>query len=326
MTDDAPHSWNPMTERPFFSIIMPVYNRAAVVGRAITSCLTQSFPSFEIVVVDDGSSDDSVAVVHSYDDPRLRLLVHEQNRGVSPARNTAMADARGEWFVFLDSDDELLPGALETIHRRAIAANETIGALRFMCVDGDGTSPEPAHCGEILDYEGYVRWLDQAVKQEALPCARTSTFPAVRYPDSRALERSYHLDLARTTLVQTCSEVLRRYHHDMADRLTVPVAERALRQAADDADDTRNVLAVHGEALRRFAPRTYRMTLTAGASACFMAGRRLEGLRYAVRAWPLMPFSPRLYAIVALGLLGRAPVAKVRALRTRIMRRRVAVR
>ncbi len=302
---------------PFFSIIMPVYNRAAVVGRALRSCLSQSFDSFEVVVVDDGSSDTSVEAVLAFDDPRVRLLRHERNRGRGPARNTAMAAARGEWLVFLDSDDELLPDALQIIHRRAIAADPSIGGLRFMCVDEEGISPDPPHRDEVLDYEGYLRWLDVAVKQETLPCARASTFPAVRYADSHASERWYHLELARTSRVQACSEVVRRYYHDVADRITVPVAERTLRYAADEADDARNVLAVHEDSLRRFAPKTYRQTLAAAATANFVAGRRWDGLRFAARAWRWMPLSPRLYAVVALGMLGRRPLAEMQALRAR---------
>jgi glycosyltransferase involved in cell wall biosynthesis len=313
-------------DRPFFSIIMPVFNRVVVVGRAITSCLVQSFPSFELVIVDDGSTDATVATVRAFDDSRVRLIVHETNRGPCPARNTAMESARGEWFVFLDSDDELLPGALEAIHRRAVAADPSVGALRFMCCLDDGAlSPVPPHHDEILDYEGYLRWLDRATRQETLPCARATTFPAARYVDSHALERSYHLELARITRIQACSDVVRSYHHDVPDRLTVPVPQRALRHAADEADDARQVLAAHGEALRRFAPRTYRMTVASAATASFMAGRRLDGLRYAARAWRLMPFSARLYVIVALGLLGRAPVANIQSLRARMRRRAAAL-
>jgi glycosyltransferase involved in cell wall biosynthesis len=310
-----------MPPRPFFSIITPVYNRAPVVGRALRSCLSQSFASFEVVVVDDGSRDESVAAVRAFDDPRVRLIVHERNRGVCPARNTAMANARGEWLVFLDSDDELLPGALEAIHRCAIAAAPDVGGLRFMCMDERGTSPVPAHHGQIFDYEAYLRWCDAAIaggRQETLPCARASTFPAVQYPDSHALEQWYHLELARTTKVQACADVVRRYHHDVPDRLTVPVAETRLRYAADEAADLDRILTVHGEALRRFAPMLYRMTLSRAAAAHFLAGSRRGGIRRTMSAWRFMPFSPRLYAILFLGLLGARPVAKIQALRGRL--------
>ena len=311
-----------MTERPFFSIIMPVYNRAAVVGRAIRSCLSQEFPSFEIVAVDDASSDDSAAAIRAFSDPRVRLIVHERNRGCGPARNSGMAAATGEWFVFLDSDDELLPGALDAMHRRAVAAVPSVGGLRFMCVDENGTSPIPPYRNEIFGYEDYLRWLDLAVKQEALPCARVSTFPGVRYADSYAFEQWYHLELARAWRVQNCSDVVRRYHHDVTDRLTIPTPERGLRYAPDAADDAGKVLRMHGEAMRRLAPATYRATLSAATTASFMAGRRWDGLRYASRAWRLMPASPQLYAVIILGLLSRRLVAEVQTLRARMRRAR----
>jgi hypothetical protein len=180
----------------------------------------------------------------------------------------------------------------------------------------------PPHHDQVLDYEGFLRWLDVAVKQETLPCARASTFPAVQYPDSHASERWYHLELARTSLVQACSEVVRRYHHDVADRITVPQAARSLRYAADEADDAEQVLAVHGQAMLRLAPALYRATLSAAATACFMAGRRLAGLRYAARAWRRMPASWPLYVVVVLGMLHGRLVAEMQALRARMVRAR----
>lgn len=313
-----------MTERPFFSIIMPVYNRATVVGRAMRSCLSQSFESFEVIAVDDASGDDSAAMIRSFDDPRVWLIVHEKNRGCGPARNTAMAAARGRWFVFLDSDDELLPGALEAIHRRATAVGPEVGGLRFMCIDDFGPSPLPAHHNELLDYEGYLRWCDRSIggdRQETLPCVRAETFPAVRYTDSRAFELWYHLELARTTLLQACDDIVRRYYHDVADRLTIPTVESGLRHAADHADDAARVLAVHGDAMRKFAPLMYRIIVSSAAASSFMAGRKRDGLRFTARALRQAPFSPRLYAVAMAGLLGgpRA-VAKLRALRSRFVR------
>ena len=130
---------------PFFSIVVPMYNREAFIGRTLRSCLGQDFSDFEVVVVDDASSDRSVEAVRQFDDPRIRLERHERNRGRCPARNTGLSVARGEWLVFLDSDDELLPGALAAIHQRAVAARPQVGSLRFMCLDECGTSPDPPH-------------------------------------------------------------------------------------------------------------------------------------------------------------------------------------
>jgi glycosyltransferase involved in cell wall biosynthesis len=98
--------------RPTVSIIVPVFNRAATLPRCLESVLAQTFADWELVAVDDCSTDDSLAALRRYGDPRIRILQHERNRGAGPARDTAMAAAQGEWFALLDSDDEWLPGKL----------------------------------------------------------------------------------------------------------------------------------------------------------------------------------------------------------------------
>jgi len=98
---------------PRVSVVVPAYERASVLGRAVDSALAQTTDDLEVVVVDDGSTDDTRAVVAGYDDPRVRYVAHERNRGVSAARNTGVEAARGDYVAFLDSDDEWLAGKLE---------------------------------------------------------------------------------------------------------------------------------------------------------------------------------------------------------------------
>jgi glycosyltransferase involved in cell wall biosynthesis len=93
------------------SVIIPTYNRAGIVQASIESVLQQTYPNVEVVVVDDGSSDDTRRVVESYGEP-VRY-VYQQNAGVSAARNTGFARARGEFVALLDSDDQFLPWKLE---------------------------------------------------------------------------------------------------------------------------------------------------------------------------------------------------------------------
>ena len=97
-----------------FSVVIPVFNRARVVARAIESVLLQTRSSFEIVIVDDGSSDDLSAVVRKFDDERIRL-VRQNNQGACAARNHGVDVARGRYVAFLDSDDAFLPHHLETM-------------------------------------------------------------------------------------------------------------------------------------------------------------------------------------------------------------------
>lgn len=297
------------------SVIVPVYNRAALVRRALTSCLAQDDADFEVVVVDDGSTDGSAEVVEGIGDPRIRLIRHPANRGRCPARNTGMAAARGSWFVFLDSDDELLPGALGSIRKRAAAAPADVGAMRFMCVDDSGPSPDPPHRDEIWSYEQYVRWLEAASrgKVETLPCARASTFPAIQYADSHATESSYHLDLARAHRVQTCSDVVRRYHHDATNQITIPDTARSIRYAPDDAANFEYVLREHGDALRRWAPTMYFYTVSAAIFANFVAGRRGSAWRQTARALRIHPLSPRTWVTAAVGTVSGHALARLRS-------------
>jgi glycosyltransferase involved in cell wall biosynthesis len=96
-------------ERPLVSVVVPAYERADVLARALATVVAQSYERLEILVVDDGSTEDLCAVVDGFADPRMTLLVHPQNRGTGAARNTGLAHATGELVAFLDSDDEWLP-------------------------------------------------------------------------------------------------------------------------------------------------------------------------------------------------------------------------
>jgi glycosyltransferase involved in cell wall biosynthesis len=95
------------------SVIIPTFNRARHIGRAIKSALAQTFCDWELIVVDDGSTDDTEDVVHSFNDPRIRLIRHDKNYGAPAARNTGIRASKGEYICFLDSDDEWLMTKLE---------------------------------------------------------------------------------------------------------------------------------------------------------------------------------------------------------------------
>ena len=100
---------------PVVSIIIPTFNRANVIGRAIKSVLGQSYSDFELIIVDDGSTDNTGKVIASFADKRIRYLRHEYNAGQNPALNTGVREAVGQYITFLDSDDEWLPQFLEKI-------------------------------------------------------------------------------------------------------------------------------------------------------------------------------------------------------------------
>lgn len=121
------------------SVIIPTYNRAHTVSRAIQSVLNQTYQDFEIIVVDDCSTDNTEEVVKGFNDSRICYIRHEQNRGGSAARNTGIRIARGEYIAFLDSDDEWLPNKLAE-QMRVFYSDRNCGAvytdLLHVCKDG----------------------------------------------------------------------------------------------------------------------------------------------------------------------------------------------
>lgn len=97
------------------SVITPTYNSETYIQETIESVLQQTYPNWEMVIVDDGSSDQTIAIIEEYqkEDDRIRLIALEKNQGAAVARNTAIENAQGRYIAFLDSDDRWLPEKLE---------------------------------------------------------------------------------------------------------------------------------------------------------------------------------------------------------------------
>ena len=95
------------------SIIMPSYNTAEYISDAIKSIQEQTYPNWELIIVDDCSTDKSMEVIRSFHDPRIKLLSNEKNSGAAISRNYALREAKGKWIAFLDSDDTWVPEKLE---------------------------------------------------------------------------------------------------------------------------------------------------------------------------------------------------------------------
>lgn len=110
------------------SIIIPVYNAEEYLDRCLESVVDQSFTSYEVILVDDGSSDSSPLICDRYSatDPRFRTI-HKANGGVSSARNAGLNLAKGEYVMFVDSDDALLPDALERMFEEVVDEDVVIG-------------------------------------------------------------------------------------------------------------------------------------------------------------------------------------------------------
>ncbi len=112
---------------PKISVITPTYDRLDMIGRAIESVLAQTFTDWEMIIVDDCPEKPAEEVVRQYADPRIIYIKHEKNSGGAAARNTAMARATGQYFAFIDDDDEWYPDALETLCGALAGTPDTVG-------------------------------------------------------------------------------------------------------------------------------------------------------------------------------------------------------
>jgi glycosyltransferase involved in cell wall biosynthesis len=140
---------------PLVSVIVPTYNRADLVSRAIESVLDQTYDNFELLVVDDASTDDTETIVRSYDDERVTYFCHQKNRRVSAARNTGIEQASGQYLAFLDDDDEWFPTKVEQQVDHLEAADAAVGMVYCWMEYHDGEKPirdyRPQVEGEIFE-------------------------------------------------------------------------------------------------------------------------------------------------------------------------------
>jgi glycosyltransferase involved in cell wall biosynthesis len=159
--DDLTYKMNQEPQEPkVISIIMATYNRSRLLARAINSIMVQSYPYFEIIIVDDCSPDDTEELVKSVNDKRLRYFKLEHNKGMSIARNKGLDLAQGYYISIMDDDDVLLPGALETVinefnrlHSKGINAPW----IWFPQIDAETSEL----VGHALPEEGYISYEDE---------------------------------------------------------------------------------------------------------------------------------------------------------------------
>lgn len=129
------------------SVITATYNRADTLQRAVDSVLRQSLEDWELLIVDDGSTDATSTVLEALDDPRIHIYRHPRNRGMHAAKNTGLDHISGEWFTTLDADDEMMPDALEVL----LACAERTGATAITCNCVDTTTGRFSGAGPTAD-------------------------------------------------------------------------------------------------------------------------------------------------------------------------------
>ena len=280
-----------------FSIIVPVFNRERLIDRCIASVAAQDFDDYELILIDDCSTDNSLAVLRRAEAPNARVIALAKNQGVGGARNVGVAEARGDWIVFLDSDDELVPGALRILHDQVRRTPDTVEGLWFRARMDDGRAIPP-HLTQPLewDYPAFLVFWNQCARDwhDMLYCNRRRSFNRLPQPAGRMDDVKYLIDFGKCFRVRAFPQVLRLYHQDATNQLVV--LTRRLDPWRDQetiiarADEVRDLLKEHGEALARLAPNLYAEHLEAASTTATMAGRRRDAIVY---SWNLVWRSPR---------------------------------
>jgi len=272
---------------PAVSVIVPTYNRAGRLVRAIDSVLAQTFEDFELLIVDDASTDDTAEVVGGYGDRRVRFLPAAVNRGVSTARNRGVRAARGELIAFLDSDDTWSPDKLaaqvDVMRQGPWSLGLVYAGVERLRGDGGSEAHLPEHRGDVFEVmlRKNVIYGGGSNVMIRRGVVATAGFFDTRLP---AIEDyDYWLRVARWFEVDAVGRPLCRYH-DAGD------VGRRSRRAGSNLTARDRFLVKHGGAMR-----------AAGVTTGFLgeslwraveAGLTGEARRLAARAFLTAPRSP----------------------------------
>lgn len=143
---------------PTVSVIIPLYNKEKAIEKTIRSVLKQSYTDFELIIVDDGSTDGSADIVRklALADERI-IYIYKDNGGVSSARNYGLSKSVGEWIVFIDADDEMLPDNLDTLLKLVIKYKVNVGACNVLLNNETGIHAIKLRLNKEAIYKNFIK-------------------------------------------------------------------------------------------------------------------------------------------------------------------------
>jgi hypothetical protein len=281
----------------------------------VRSVLASDFGDYELVVVDDGSTDGTVqTLAERFNDPRLRVIALDRNRGMSEARRVGSEQATGRWVVILDSDWELEPFALSRMADTIERTPPEVRVLWFRVRWDDGEVSPPAVPSGIVGYEEKLIWWESGDAGDALKCMRREVFEGTPYAADRrgAMDTLYELDLAQHELAVYSEEVMSIQYSDAPNSwLRNSNAKELIPRLRGEAPDmlwmAETALARHGAALARLAPTVRLGLLRTAAVQAFILGQRRRGVTHARAAVTAAPQDLSLWATIVFGILGPSP-------------------
>lgn len=198
------------------SIIIPLYNKEEYIKDTIESVLSQDFTDYEVLVINDGSTDNSLSVVESINNQHIRII-DKNNEGVSATRNRGLSEAQGEYICFLDADDHLCPGAFEEFNRMrkesgkceiligSFIEKDEIGHIRKTCINRtEGLTKDPMRA--LWNKEFSSRMGNTFIKKTLIERVGLMRTDLTLYED-----KEWNLRLFRNSCVYTSTEIIMEY-------------------------------------------------------------------------------------------------------------------
>ncbi len=296
-----------MDPNPLFSIVIPVFNRARTLPGSLQSVLSQDFRDYEVIVIDDGSTDAIDVVARKYASCGVVFLKNEQNRGVGYSRNRGTQAARGSWVVFLDSDSYLVDGALSALASTVQSCEDRVGVVygRSEKIDDQRKREEPSGSFPRRRW-GYREYLQASHIDEALPVTRREILLRFPFEENLGIKREcgtlvwYAIGRAGYEFVWT-QQLIQRYEIS-SDGLS---GQRFLAAHPEEiVICNQKIIESFGDDMAAMN-RAKLVTLhQKTAFYCIMAGRRPCALRHALLARKLHPFNVRTWTLLALCWIG----------------------
>ena len=297
---------------PEVSVVIPTYNRAGFLRSAIRSVLNQTFQDFEIIVVDDGSTDYSAKeVVSEFRDPRIRYIRHEVNRGGSAARNTGIKASKGKYIAFLDDDDEWLPEKLQRQLEVLYSSPERVGGVYtgFLLVNRESgkliSRRIPYKSGNL--YGELVS--GNCIGTTSTLLLKRECFDKVGLFDENLLSSQDYdmwIRISREFFFECLSEPLVRYY---VHGRRITTTQRAVIEGME------LMLRKHESFFMLNRKAFSSMYLTFGVLCCLSSDIR-KGRRAFLKAIKLYPFEIRHYFNLALSLLGTNGFRKIKEMKS----------
>ncbi len=287
-----------MIKNPSVSVIIPAYNQANFIDKAIESVLRQTYKDFELIIINDGSKDNTEEIIKNYSDFRIRYICHKKNLGISEARNSGIRASRGKYIALLDSDDEFLPEKLDMQVKLLRNESSDVGVVCAWSFNVDENGNYISKRG-LPRKEGYIFEDLLSKNYISVPTLliRRECFEKVGLFDSSLdvqedwdmwirIAKYYKFSLIKIPLAK------RRIHpnrlsYDLEKK--VVTAKRIIKKNINELKIRRNIHSKH--------------YFYIGLRYCYMGKTRI-GRRYFCKAISLYPFYIRYYILIFVSLSG----------------------